>query len=80
MKKSEEWFMEKREMEEHSGGTTAAPEADTLVQEVHTDRQETVDPPTTKKEEIDQAFELIEDMIERGYRFSDEQMDTMSLA
>ena len=67
----EDWFIVK----ESASAITTEPEKETVVQEVHTDRQEVADPKEQKKEEIRQAFQLIEDMIERGYRFSDEQMD-----
>jgi len=73
MKKSEEWFIGK---ESSDDATTAAPDADTVVEEVHIDRQETTDPKAAAKEEISRAFKTIEDMIDGGYRFSDEQMDT----
>ena len=72
-KKDEDYFLGTGE--EKANATTTAPEEDTLVQEVYTDPLEVVDPEATSKEKIDQTFRFLEDMIEGGYRFSDEQMD-----
>ncbi len=72
-KPSEGYFLETGD--DSDATQTGSPQADTVVEEVHTDRPEVTDPKATSKEEIDQTFALIEEMIEGGYRFSDEQMD-----
>jgi len=72
-KKNEDYFLGTGE--DPDAAKTSGPQAEVVVQEVHTDRPEAADPKEQKKEEIGQAFQLINDLIEKGYRFSDEQMD-----